>query len=196
MTRLRQNPCRVCSRTEYENDLVSQQGASISFKISDRRAAFALALAACVLGACAAVAPGRLAAGTPVADVVRGLGPASFEYALPNAAKRLEYTGGTYGKQTWMLDFNAAGLLTGNAQVRMENRFNQVLVGMSRDDVLLRLGHPSETSVLSFQKQTVWSYRFEGPFCVWFQVGLGVDGRVADTGYLPDPICEPQGFDN
>ena len=95
-----------------------------------------------------------------------------------------------------MLDFNAAGALTRSEQVHTEGRFNQILAGMSRDDVLLRLGRPSETSVLSFQKQTVWSYRFEGPFCVWFQVGLGADGRVVDTGYLPDPVCEPQGFGN
>jgi hypothetical protein len=165
-------------------------------RLSTRFAAFTVVATMCFLSACAAVTPSRLAAGTPLSEVVRGLGPASFEYALPDAAKRLEYAGGTYGKHTWMLDFNAAGLLTRSEQVHTERRFNQVLAGMSRDEVLLRLGHPSETSVLSFQKQTVWSYRFEGPFCVWFQVGLGADGRVVDTGYLPDPVCEPQGFGN
>ncbi len=152
--------------------------------------------AACVLSACASVTPSRLTAGTPMTDVVRGLGPAAFEYALPDAAKRLEYAGGTYGKHTWMLDFNAAGNLTRSTQVLTEGRFNQVLAGMSQDEVLLRLGHPSEQSVIAFQKQTVWSYRFEGPFCVWFQVGLNAAGRVMDTGYLPDPMCEPQGFGN
>ncbi len=149
-----------------------------------------------LLSACASFTPGRLAAGTPLTEAVRTLGPASFEYALPNSSKRLEYAGGTYGKQTWMLDFNAAGTLTASTQVLTETRFNQVLAGMSQDDVLQRLGHPSEQSVLALQKQTVWSYRFEGPFCVWFQVGIGADGRVVDTGYLPDPVCEPQGFGN
>jgi hypothetical protein len=165
-------------------------------KFSSRCAAFTAAAAMCFLTACASVTPGRLSAGTPLSDVIRGLGPASFEYALPNAAKRLEYAGGTYGKHTWMIDFNAAGELTRSEQVHTEGRFNQVLTGMTRDEVLLRLGHPSEQSLIAFQKQTVWSYRFEGPFCVWFQVGLGADGRVVDTGYLPDPLCEPQGFGN
>jgi hypothetical protein len=168
----------------------------MTFSFSNRRAADFIALCVCLLSACASVTSDRLAVGTPLPDVVRGSGPASFEYALPNAAKRLEYTGGTYGKHTWMLDFNAAGALTNSAQVRTESRFNQVLAGMSGDEVLLRLGHPSEQSVLSFQKQTVWSYRFEGPFCVWFQVGLNAEGSVVDTGYLPDPMCEPQGFGN
>ncbi len=165
-------------------------------KFSGQCATFTATAAMCLLTACASVTPGRLAVGTPLAEVVRGLGTASSEYALPDSAKRLEYAGGTYGKHTWMLDFNSAGLLTRSEQVHTEGRFNQILAGMSGDDVLLRLGHPSEQSVLSFQKQTVWSYRFEGPFCVWFQVGLGADGRVVDTGYLPDPVCEPQGFGN
>ena len=163
---------------------------------SSRRCALSLAAAVWMLSACASVGPSQWAAGTPLSDVVRGLGPASFEYALPEAGKRLEYAGGTYVKHTWMLDFNASGVLTRSAQVRNEARFNQVLAGVSADEVLLRLGHPSERSVLGFQKQTVWSYRFEGPFCVWFQVGLDASGRVVDTGYLPDPVCEPQGFGN
>jgi hypothetical protein len=161
-----------------------------------RHTTFSVAAAICVLSACASVTPSRLAVGTPMTEVVRGLGPATFEYALPDATKRLEYAGGTYGKHTWMLDFNAAGTLTRSTQVLTEGRFNQVLAGMSQDEVLMRLGHPAEQSVITFQKQTVWSYRFEGPFCVWFQIGLDASGRVVDTGYLPDPMCEPQGFGN
>jgi hypothetical protein len=165
-------------------------------KVLRQRSILSMVAAACLLSACASVTPSRLAVGTPLTDAVRGLGPATFEYALPNAGKRLEYAGGTYGKHTWMLDFNAQGALTRSEQVLTEGRFNQVLAGMSQDDVLLRLGHPSEQSVIAFQKQTVWSYRFEGPFCVWFQVGLNAAGRVVNTGYLPDPMCEPQGFGN
>ena len=151
--------------------------------------------AALALSACATHTPNRLPIGTPMADVVRSLGPASHQYELPKAIKRLEYSGGTYGKHTWMLDFNAAGQLTASTQVRTEMRFNQVLAGMTQAEVLQRIGHPSEQSLLAYQKQTVWSYRFEGPFCVWFLVGLAEDGRVVDTAYLPDPICEPQGFE-
>ena len=151
--------------------------------------------AALALSACATHTPNRLPIDTPMADALRSLGPASHQYELPDATKRLEYSGGTYGKHTWMLDFNAAGQLTARTQVRTEMRFNQVLVGMTQAEVLQRIGHPSEQSLLAYQKQTVWSYRFEGPFCVWFLVGLAADGCVVDTAYLPDPICEPQGFE-
>ena len=151
--------------------------------------------AALALSACATHTPNRLPIDTPMADALRSLGPASHQYELPDATKRLEYSGGTYGKHTWMLDFNAAGQLTARTQVRTEMRFNQVLAGMTQAEVLQRIGHPSEQSVLAYQKQTVWSYRYEGPFCIWFLVGLAADGRVVDTAYLPDPICEPQGFE-
>ena len=156
---------------------------------------FVASIAVLTVSACASNTPGRVTVGAPMADVVHSVGPASHHYDLPEAVKRLEYSGGTYGKQTWMLDFNAAGQLTARSQVRTELRFNQMLAGMTQAEVLQRIGHPSEQSTLAYQRQTVWSYRFESPFCVWFQVGLGADGRVVDTAYLPDPICEPQGFE-
>lgn len=151
---------------------------------------------ASLTSACASLGPASFANGTRSGDVLKRSGPATAEYALPGNAKRIEYAGGTYGKQTWMFDFNAAGALTQSSQVRTELRFNQLTAGMSQEAVLMAVGHPSEQSVLSHQKQTVWSYRFEDPFCRWFQVGLDAAGRVVDTAYLPDPLCEPLGFGN
>ena len=52
------------------------------------------------------------------------------------------------------------------------------------------LGTPSTIWNLGFQSQNVWAYRFENPFCQWFQVGIGSDGKVVDTAYGPDPICD------
>jgi hypothetical protein len=161
---------------------------------SHRNAVLACVTAAWLLSACATSGPQSFANGTAKDEVLRRSGAPTAEYSLPGDVKRVEYTGGTYGKQTWMLDFNAAGALTQTAQVRTERRFNQVTSGMSKESVLLAVGLPSERSVLSYQKQSVWSYRFEDPFCRWFQVGLDANGRVVDTAFLPDPMCEPLGF--
>ena len=89
-----------------------------------------------------------------------------------------------------MFDFDAQGGFTQATQVLTEARFNRILKGMTRDELLTTLGHPSEASVIGLQRQTVWSYRFVGPFCQWFQVGINDAGRVADTGYYPDPSCD------
>jgi hypothetical protein len=40
------------------------------------------------------------------------------------------------------------------------------------------------------RRQTVWAYRYETPFCQWFQVGIDARGKVMDTSYGPDPLCE------
>jgi len=36
----------------------------------------------------------------------------------------------------------------------------------------------------------VWAYRYETPFCRWFQVGIDPQGKVVDTAYGPDPLCD------
>ena len=64
----------------------------------------------------------------------------------------------------------------------------------AREQVLQSLGHPSESRPLSWQRRTLWSYRYDAPFCTWFQVGLDERGRVVDTGYGPDPLCEDTQF--
>ncbi len=150
----------------------------------------ALVLTACLGLGCTTYGPPSLTAGASVTDATRALGAATGEYALPGGATRLEFARGPYGKHTYMLDFDAQGRLLNWAQVLTEARFNAVLKGRPKEEVLLALGRPSEQSRLSWQRQTVWSYRFETVFCRWFQVGIDETGRVADTGYAPDPMCE------
>ncbi len=164
-----------------------------------------LVLAAALAG-CAT--PMQIAAGTPRAQVLQSLGTPSTEHLLrvpsadppelrvdrsDRAVRRLEYNGGTFGKFTWMLDFDAEQRLLAVAQVRAEARFNAVRAGMTQDDLLRTLGRPSSVRPLSFQKQNVWSWRYDSPFCQWFKVGVGYDGKVVDTAYGPDPLCDDDG---
>lgn len=141
---------------------------------------------------CATYGPPSLTPGASVSDATRALGTPTGEYALPDGARRLEFARGPFGKHTYMLDFDAQGRMLGWAQVLTEARFNTVLTGMPKEQVLLALGRPSEQSTLTWQRQTVWSYRFETVFCRWFQVGIDPSGRVVDAGYYPDPLCEPK----
>lgn len=146
-------------------------------------------VAALVVAGCAVFDPAALPAGTGVAEVRARLGPPTDEHPLA-AGVRLEYATGPFGKHTWMLDFDAGGQLRQIRQVLTEAQFNAIVAGMSAGEVRAALGRPSETWRVDFQRQTVWSYRFDGPFCLLFHVGLGADGKVVDTGYGPDPRCE------
>jgi hypothetical protein len=169
-----------------QNGLLDSSGTAMTHL----RSTLLAALGGLVATGCAFLSPASLPAGASVGEATKALGKPTGEYTLPTGGKRLEFARGPYGKHTWMLDFDAGGALKTTTQVLTEPNFNAVRAGMGRDDVLLAIGRPSETSRLVYQHQTVWSYRYESPFCQWFQVGIDERGRVADSGYYPDPLCE------
>jgi len=150
------------------------------------------ALAAALLAAgCSAFRyPTPLPAGTSPDEVRARFGPPTGAYALPGGGQRLEYARGPLGRQTWMYDFDADAHLLGVAQVLTEKRFNEIRLGMTRDELRAALGPPSESGVVGFSHQVVWSYRYDGPFCQWFRVGIDAQGLVEDTGYYIDPACD------
>lgn len=148
-----------------------------------------LAAGAALTAGCAFMNPAAIPTGTTTAELTQRLGPPTGEYRLPAGGKRLEYARGPMGKQTWMFDFDGAGRLAKTTQVLTEAQFNAIRPGMTREEVLSVIGHPGETSRLAWQRQTVWSYRYETPFCQWFQLGLDTSGKVTDSGYYPDPFC-------
>ncbi len=147
------------------------------------------ALVAAMLGGCASPDPDRFARGASIASVVQTMGRASAEYAAPDGGKALEYATGPYGKSTLLFRFDAAGQLLDARQALTELQFNRIQPGMAASEVLLQLGRPSTIWRLAFQQQSVWSYRYESPFCQWFMVGVGGDGKVVDSAYGPDPVC-------
>jgi hypothetical protein len=151
-----------------------------------------LSAAAALLG-CAGPGFKPLPAGADQATVIDTWGQPTGRYALPGGGSRLEYATGPYGHTTWMVDLDDAGRLRAAEQV-LDGRHLQAiqaqLPGMSRDELLRTLGRPGERRPGGLQRGEVWSWRFESPFCLWFQVSLGDDGIVRDGSFGPDPICD------
>ncbi len=147
--------------------------------------------AACV--ACSGYGPSGLKAGASQAEVLAAMGPPTAEHpppaSAPAAAKRLEYARGPMGKHTYMLDFDAQGRLLAWEQVLTEKRFFEVRKGWTQEELRRWLGTPSNIRGVGWRGQKVWSYRFESPFCVWFEVSVE-QGRVTETGQGPDPQCD------
>ena len=163
--------------------------AMFSFHFLPKRAAVVLGSA--LLGACAGYSPGDLKPGTPATEVVARMGAPTGEYPRPDGSRRLEFARGPYGKHTYMVDVDAQGRVTGWQQVLTEPVFNAIPRGVSRDDVLQRIGRPSDRMVIPRRNELVWSYRYESPFCQWFQVSLDrTTNQVTETGYNVDPICD------
>ena len=65
---------------------------------------------------------------------------------------------------------------------------------MTRDEVLQTIGHPSDVRFLPRQQHQLWSYRYDTPFCIWYQVSLDNANKVAELGHNSDPSCDSDWF--
>jgi hypothetical protein len=149
-----------------------------------------MALAAGVLLAgCAGLRSPTFEPGDTAADVRQRMGVPTAEHLLPDGVRRLEYSGGTFGRQTLMVDFDAQGRFVRVENVRDEAHFNAIRPGITVDELRAQIGGPSWVWGVRYRDQTVWSYRFETPFCLVFNVGISPAGIVEDTSYGPDPAC-------
>ncbi|MFN6992708.1 MAG: outer membrane protein assembly factor BamE [Aquincola tertiaricarbonis] len=143
-------------------------------------------LAACATG----YSPGSLKPGDSIDTAVRQMGQPTGEYPRADGSRRLEFARGPYGKHTYMLDFDAQGRLLQSSQVLTETTFASVQAGMTADQVRQTLGRPARVWGVRYHNQTVWSYRYDTPFCQLFHVGITPSGVVEDTSFGPDPACD------
>jgi len=146
---------------------------------------------ASVLGltACSSYAPPASLAGVTEGQLVARMGQPEVRRPI-DGGTRLEFPGGTYGRQTWFVDLDARGQAIRSEQVLTEKSFNLISPGMGQDEVRRRLGRPGEMRGLARGRGVVWSYRYESPFCKWFQVEIAADGSVRSAGYGEPPECD------
>jgi hypothetical protein len=152
-------------------------------------AAAALGVAA-VMTACAGYAPGGLAPGSTIDQATASMGTPTGRYTLPQGEQRLEFARGPMGRHTYMLDFDANGRLLRSQQVLTEKNFLELQIGMDQQEVLQRIGRPGEVRFLTRQQHRLWSYRYDTPFCILYQVSIDNTGKVAELGHNSDPMCE------
>jgi hypothetical protein len=145
--------------------------------------------ACAVLAACASLrSPASLPPGTSIAEVRQSFG-AGDEYALPGGGTRVAFR---RGRDTYMLDFDPSGRLVHTDQVLTLPSFAQIQPGMSKTDVLTRLGQPAFVFPIGYQQLQVWNYRFGGleGDCMVFQISFSnATGAVTEAGQGPDPQC-------
>ncbi len=155
-----------------------------------RVAASGVAGGAAALMGCAVLAPASAPLGTPIAEVRRGPFGPTGEYPRLGGGTRLEFAQGAFGKQTWMMDFDAQGRLVSKEQVLTEANFALVKPGMPGSAVQTLLGRPANVFSVQRQKLRVWNYRYFGGDCVWFQISVSDAGLVTEAGMGTDPACD------
>jgi len=143
-----------------------------------------------VLTACSSYGPPADPTGLSQDQVVARMGPPEMRRPLEAGITRLEYPTGPYGHHTWFVDVDAAGKVVRSEQVLTTQNFNLVVPGMTQAQVRQRLGRPNSVSMLARARGVVWNYRFEGPFCEWFQIEISAEQEVRSAGYGKPPECE------
>lgn len=161
-----------------------------------RPAAVLLALAAVALPAwlsgCAAGYPSSgLKPGASESQVLAAMGPPNARHGLPGGGTRLEYAHGPMGEETFMVDIDPLGRMTGWEQVLDEAHFDAITPGLSVAQLLASLGRPAMVRSTALQPGQLWIYRYRTLFCRLWQVTV-LDGQVHDAGYTPDPRCQAQ----
>jgi hypothetical protein len=118
-------------------------------------------------------------------------------YARPEGRSQLEYATGPYGRTTWMVDVDAGGRVLQSRQVLNEAEFRAAQVaadrssdGLSREELLLRLGTPGERRGGGYQGGQVWSWRYPTNDCLWFEFSVSDAGRATRGAFAIDPRCD------
>jgi hypothetical protein len=142
------------------------------------------------LTACGSVLPPAALTNLSRDQIVERLGPPDTQRSLADGTVRLEFPTGPQGRQTWFVYLDAAGRALRAEQVLTEQTFNRVKPGMAQDAVRELLGRPGETRTLGRSRGVVWAYRYDNPFCQWFQVEIAIDGTVRSAGYGEPPECD------
>ena len=142
----------------------------------------------CLLSACTGYAPPNNLAGVSGEQIVASMGTPDTQRQL-DGGTRLEFPRGPYGRHTWFVYLDAEGKAVRAEQVLTEKNFTQINPGMTADEVRFTLGRPGEVQGLARSRGTVWSYRYESPFCRWFQVEISEEQAVRSAGYGEPPEC-------
>ena len=145
-----------------------------------------------LLSACSSYGPPGDLAGATRETIVARMGPPDVQRTVEGGT-RLEYPRGPYGRHTYFVYLDADGRATRFEQVLTEARFNQITPGMTQDALLLALGRPSEVWRLGRNRGTVWNYRYENNFCLWFQIEVTQEQTVRSAGYGEPPECNRRG---
>ena len=145
--------------------------------------------ASLVLAGCAGYAPPADFAGLTGEQIEARMGPPETRRQIEGGT-RLEFPRGPYGPQTWFVYLDAAGRAVRAEQVLNETNFGQILPGMDQSAVREKLGRPGEVEGLARDRGSVWSYRYDNPFCRWFQVEITRDQKVRSAGYGEPPECQ------
>ena len=143
-------------------------------------------LCAALLSGCALLAdPGRVAVGTPLAQLRQELGAPTATYpATGSAGERLQYSYQPAGQRVFNIDLDAQGRVARVEQALSVGGFGQHIQPerWSRADVLREYGPPARIEQVHNFKGQIWVWRYlDGP--TWRLLFIDIDPEGAVRGW-------------
>jgi SmpA / OmlA family len=148
---------------------------------------------AVLVSACASYGPSDELIGLERTSIIEKLGsPTGVQQTKSGIV--LEYARGPHGRHTYFLILDKNDRVQRWEQVLNEKNFEKILPGMTKDQVRSLIGQSFATFALARDRGEVWSYRYETPFCVWFQIEFDQHGVVRSSGDGMPPECITPGL--
>ncbi len=141
-----------------------------------------------LVGGCSTYGPSQQMIGQDRNALVARLGPPTSELAQGQET-RLEYARGPYGRHTYFITLDHEGRVKRWEQVLHPAQFQKIVPRMTKAEVLNIIGQSFEVSLLGRNRGEVWSYRYETPLCVWFQIEFSQEGVIRSAGDGIPPEC-------
>ena len=145
-----------------------------------------------LLGACASYSGSALKPGeSRLAEVLALMGEPALRWQDADGSIQLAYPRGPTGFHTFMARLAPDGRLQSMENVLDEEHFKRIRAGMSRDEVLRRIGPPdaSRSAYFKARDELAWEWRFRevygnpAHFIVLFDASKG---SVRSTMILPE----------
>ena len=153
------------------------------------------AIAAALLGGCAAIGMARLESEKSTeADVRQALGEPARVFTAADGSRQLAFTSGPAGTQTHMAFLAADGRLLWLEQVLTEQTIARISPGSTTAAELERLiGPPWRKIDFANKRAEAWDYVLQdtGGYVVDFSVMVGRDGVVTEKVYVRRMLGEP-----
>lgn len=150
-------------------------------RFADTLPRWALGLALAVLAGCASFSGLGLKPGVATEPEVRAaMGRPALEFAREGGGHTLAYPRGPLGTQTYMADIGADGRLVAIRPVLDDEVFWRIQPGMTREDILHRLGPPGDHMAFALSGNDSWEWRYMDTwgYVAIFSVTFDRDGIV------------------
>ena len=161
------------------------------------QAARLITMLAVMTGLAGCALPQQLHSGQSEAEVTQRFGTPTGRHTLDGGRVRLEFATGPMGRDTWMVDLDAAGRVAAWHNALEEWRLHALQQRLTmppkldRAELLRTLGRPGEHSSGGWLAGgELWTWRYPTNDCLWWQVSIGHDGKVIGAGHGIDPLCD------